>query len=121
MIPIAIGNAQKESLSQYDKEKYREMILDASETVLGLFGFDRTVYSQFKKKEIGKWYDELREQTSNYVVSYSHVAYFIHQNVRICSCLIGHHDGNSIPALAILLFICHLLSYYLIHTSVQDH
>jgi hypothetical protein len=59
VIPIAIGNAQKESLSQYDKEKYREMILDASETVLGLFGFDRTVYSQFKKKEIGKWYDEL--------------------------------------------------------------
>ena len=28
----------------YDKEKYREMILDAAETVLGYFGFDRTVY-----------------------------------------------------------------------------
>jgi hypothetical protein len=65
VIPIAIGNAQKESLSQYDKEKYREMILDASETVLGLFGFDRTVYSQFKKKEIGKWYDELRAKGTN--------------------------------------------------------
>jgi len=26
----------------YDKEKYREMILDAAETVLGFFGFDRT-------------------------------------------------------------------------------
>jgi hypothetical protein len=25
----------------YDKEKYREMILDAAETVLGTFGFDR--------------------------------------------------------------------------------
>ena len=29
--------------------------------------------------------------SSNCVVSYSHIAYFIHQNVRICSCLIGHH------------------------------
>jgi hypothetical protein len=27
----------------YDKEKYREMVLDAAETVLGFFGFDRTV------------------------------------------------------------------------------
>ena len=29
----------------YDKDKYREMILDAAETVLGYFGFNRTVYS----------------------------------------------------------------------------
>jgi hypothetical protein len=27
------------------------MILDAAETVLGLFGFDRTVYSNAKKKK----------------------------------------------------------------------
>jgi hypothetical protein len=26
------------------------MILDAAETVLGFFGFDRTAYSNFKKK-----------------------------------------------------------------------
>jgi hypothetical protein len=32
------------------KEKYREMILDAAETVLRFFGFDRTVYRNFKKK-----------------------------------------------------------------------
>jgi DNA polymerase elongation subunit (family B) len=32
------------SLPKYDKEKYKEMILDAAETVLGIFGFDRTVY-----------------------------------------------------------------------------
>jgi hypothetical protein len=61
--PIAIGNAQKESLSQYDKEKYKEIVLDAAETVLGLFGFDRTVYSNAKQKKGGrKWYDELREE-----------------------------------------------------------
>jgi hypothetical protein len=34
-----------EPLLQYDKEKYREIILDAAETVLGIFGFDRTVYN----------------------------------------------------------------------------
>jgi DNA polymerase elongation subunit (family B) len=32
------------SHSRYDKEKYKEMILDAAETVLGYFGFDRTIY-----------------------------------------------------------------------------
>jgi DNA polymerase elongation subunit (family B) len=44
----------------YDKVKYREMILDAADTVLGYFGFDRNVYenprNNRKKK---KWYDEL--------------------------------------------------------------
>jgi hypothetical protein len=33
----------------YDKEKYREMVLDAAETV-EFFGFDRIVYGKFKKK-----------------------------------------------------------------------
>ena len=50
-------------LNNYDKEKYREMILDAAETVLGYFGFDRTVYSDFKKKGRREWwYEELREE-----------------------------------------------------------
>ncbi|HZC20434.1 MAG TPA: DNA polymerase domain-containing protein [Nitrososphaeraceae archaeon] len=62
--PIAIGNAQAASLSQYDKEKYREMVLDAAETILGFFGFDRTVYSSNTRNKKGrrKWYDELREE-----------------------------------------------------------
>jgi DNA polymerase elongation subunit (family B) len=56
--PIAVENAQAEPLSKYDKEKYKEMILDAAETFLGLFGFDRTVYSSNTKKNKGrrKWY-----------------------------------------------------------------
>jgi DNA polymerase elongation subunit (family B) len=64
VVPIDIGNTQAESMSQYDKEKYREMILDAAETVLGFLGFDRTVYSSNTKKNKGrrKWYDELREE-----------------------------------------------------------
>ena len=64
VVPIAIDNAQVGSMSQYDKEKYKEMILDAAETVLGFLDFDRTVYSSNIKKKKGrrKWYDELREQ-----------------------------------------------------------
>ena len=64
VVPIAVENGQAEPLSQYDKEKYKEMILDAAETVLGLFGFDRTVYSSNIKNKKGrrKWYEELREK-----------------------------------------------------------
>jgi DNA polymerase elongation subunit (family B) len=51
------------SLPQYDKEKYKEMILDAAETVLGYFGFNRTAFSNFKNgKRRNKWYEELKEQ-----------------------------------------------------------
>jgi hypothetical protein len=54
------------SLPQYDKEKYKEMIHDAAETVLGFFGFDRSTYSSNFKKNNGRrkwrWYEELREQ-----------------------------------------------------------
>jgi hypothetical protein len=49
-------------LPSYDKEKYKEMILDATETVLGYFGFNRTAYSNIKKGRSKKWYEELREQ-----------------------------------------------------------
>ncbi len=49
------------SLPQYDKEKYKEMILDAAETVLGFFGFDRSVYSNTKRGR-KRWYEEMREQ-----------------------------------------------------------
>ena len=52
-----------QSLPQYDKEKYKEMILDAAETVLGFFGFDRNVYSNVKNgRRKWRWYEELKEQ-----------------------------------------------------------
>jgi DNA polymerase elongation subunit (family B) len=41
----------------YDKERYREMLLDAADTVLGIFEFDRTLYGKLKDK---KWWMELR-------------------------------------------------------------
>jgi DNA polymerase elongation subunit (family B) len=37
------------SLPPYDKEKYKELMRDAAETVLGYFGFNRTAYSNIKK------------------------------------------------------------------------
>jgi hypothetical protein len=39
----------------YGKEKYKEMILDAAETVLGYFGFDRAAYGNGKSKGARKW------------------------------------------------------------------
>jgi DNA polymerase elongation subunit (family B) len=49
----------------YDKEKYKEMILDAAETVLGYFGFNRTVYGQFIGIEIDPQRFELAKAAIN--------------------------------------------------------
>jgi hypothetical protein len=60
---VPIENIQ--SLPQYDKEKYKEMILDAAETVLGFFDFDRTIYSSLRRnngKSKWRWYEELKEE-----------------------------------------------------------
>ena len=56
------GKQKGKTLNYYDKDKYREMILDAAETVLGYFGFDRTVYGMPMKNRKRKWYEELREE-----------------------------------------------------------
>ena len=44
-----------EEAFSYDKEKYREMILDAAETVLGYFGFDMSVYGNKINTGVRKW------------------------------------------------------------------
>jgi DNA polymerase elongation subunit (family B) len=47
----------------YDNEKYREMLLEAAETVLGYFGFDKTVYGgDIRKNRNRKWWHEFREE-----------------------------------------------------------
>ena len=40
------------------------MILDATDTVLGIFGFNRIVYENPRnnRKKKKKWYDELHEE-----------------------------------------------------------
>jgi DNA polymerase elongation subunit (family B) len=56
--------SKKKEKLDYDKEKYKEMILDAAETVIGYFGFDRSVYGN--KKNIGprkwRWLQEVRQE-----------------------------------------------------------
>ena len=47
---------------EYDREKYKEMLLDATETILGIFGFDRTLYGKPKDK---KWWMEFRRNKMN--------------------------------------------------------
>jgi DNA polymerase elongation subunit (family B) len=58
-----VKNTEKENL-RYDKEKYREMILDAAQSVLGYFGFDRTVYGDKRNTTPRKWrwLQELKQQ-----------------------------------------------------------
>jgi hypothetical protein len=53
-----------EEILRYDKEKYRDMILDGAQSVLGYFGFDRTVYGDTKNTMPRKWrwLQELRQQ-----------------------------------------------------------
>jgi hypothetical protein len=61
------------SESKYDREKYNELLFDAAETILGIFGFDKTLYGKPKDK----WWLELKrkrmrdvgaEQTSSEIV-----------------------------------------------------
>jgi DNA polymerase elongation subunit (family B) len=58
-----VKNIERDSL-RYDKEKYRELILDAAQSVLGYFGFDRTVYGDERKtvSKKWKWLQEVRQQ-----------------------------------------------------------
>jgi DNA polymerase elongation subunit (family B) len=52
-----------QSMPSYDREKYKEMILDAAETVLGYFGFSKRIYSNPKNNgRRWRWYEEMREQ-----------------------------------------------------------
>jgi hypothetical protein len=46
----------------YDKEKYREMLLEAAEAILEYFGFDGTIYGDSIRKRNRKWWHELREE-----------------------------------------------------------
>jgi hypothetical protein len=64
------GKEEKSTLN-YDKDKYREMILDAADTVLGIFGFNRTVYENLRnnRKKKNKWYDELHEERTKDIQS----------------------------------------------------
>jgi DNA polymerase elongation subunit (family B) len=58
VMPLDLVSKGKEH--DYDKEKYREMLLEAAETVLSYFGFDKIVYGGDIRKR--KWLHELRDE-----------------------------------------------------------
>jgi DNA polymerase elongation subunit (family B) len=61
---------RKEEVLNYDREKYPEMLLEAAETVLGYFGFDRTLYdAKAIRKKNRKWWYELVEERSRDIES----------------------------------------------------
>jgi hypothetical protein len=66
---VSLEIIQKERMKQgtlnyYDKDKYREMILDAVETVLKFLDFDRTVYGMPRNnRKKMRWYEELQDET----------------------------------------------------------
>jgi hypothetical protein len=59
---ISTTDCLPQALLNYDREKYKEMLLDAAETVLGMLGFDRTLFGKSKEK---KWWMELRRNRMN--------------------------------------------------------
>ena len=59
VMPVELIEGGRE---QYDKEKYREMLLEAAETVLGYFGFDRMLFGVTSRSKNRKWWHQLREQ-----------------------------------------------------------
>ena len=50
---VTTGDSYNNSVLEYDRTKYKEMLLDAAETVLGIFGFERTLFGKSKDK---KWW-----------------------------------------------------------------
>jgi len=52
VIPVELIKGE---VLQYDKEKYREMLLEAAETILGYFGFDRNAYGDDISKRNRDW------------------------------------------------------------------
>jgi DNA polymerase elongation subunit (family B) len=62
--PVKDADKTDEETLRYDKEKYREMILDGAQSVLGYFGFDRTFYEDTKNTMPRKWrwLQELKQQ-----------------------------------------------------------
>jgi hypothetical protein len=59
---VTVGISDNNFSLDYEREKYIEMLLDASETTLGIFGFDTTLYVKPKDK---KWWIQLRRNAMN--------------------------------------------------------
>ena len=49
------------STQNYDRQRYLEMLLDSAESVLSVFGFNRSVFG-FEKKKTYHWWNEIYQQ-----------------------------------------------------------
>jgi DNA polymerase elongation subunit (family B) len=58
VMPLDLISAEHD----YDKEKYREMLLEAAESILGYFDFDRIIYGDAVRKKNRKWWYEIRQE-----------------------------------------------------------
>jgi hypothetical protein len=65
VVPV-LTKEKENTTTSYDNEKYRDLLLDAAETVLGYFGFDGSVYKSenraIRSSKQKKWRDGLREE-----------------------------------------------------------
>ena len=50
------------SSKHYDREKYLELLLDSAESVLAVFGFNRSIYGFDDSKKSYRWWNELYKQ-----------------------------------------------------------
>jgi hypothetical protein len=57
-VPLDLSSEEDD----YDNEKYRDMLLEAAETILGYFGFDSTIYGDTIRTKNRKWWYKLREE-----------------------------------------------------------
>jgi hypothetical protein len=82
VVPVESTYEHEDERLNYDKGKYREMILDAAETVLGYFGFDRTVYGN-KTYLPGKVINYLLNETKP--IAYDMKSCYFYSYIRLCS------------------------------------
>jgi len=47
---------------EYDKDRYCEMLLEATENVLGYFGFDKSIYGHSSRNRNRKWWPALWQE-----------------------------------------------------------
>jgi len=84
----------------YDKEKYRDMLLEAAETVLGYFGFDRTLFGDTSRSKNRKWFDLFKEDIFDFLAGMHkyYMTYLCHGVLR-CPTFIVFYTMNSIQPL----------------------
>ena len=79
----------------YDKEKYREMLLEAAETVLGYFGFDRTLFGGTSRSKNRKWWHQTQGASSK---GYRYRKVFKYLILSLCSPDISNaSDRKNLP------------------------